>query len=92
MKKIDSDIDSFKNFELNDSENLTIVADINLDKDKGKEKVVTRSEKKKTHTVSRSKKFGTKSNSFLWATLGLLIAGGVFIFIDVDMGKLKTFV
>jgi len=74
------------------AENLTIVADINTGKDKGKEKVVTQAEKKKTHPVSRSKKSGAKSYSLLWITLGLLIAGGVYIFVDVDMGKLKILV
>ena len=74
------------------AESLTIVADRNTVKDKGKEKVVTQAEKKKTHPVSRSKKSGTKSNSLLWIALGLLIAGGVYIFVDVDMEKLKTLV
>jgi len=74
------------------TEILSTVANKNTDRDKGKEKVVTQAEKNKTHPVSRSKKSGTKSNSLLWITLGLLIAGGVYIFVDVDMGKLKTLV
>jgi formylglycine-generating enzyme required for sulfatase activity/tRNA A-37 threonylcarbamoyl transferase component Bud32 len=55
-------------------------------------KVVTKAEIKKTHPVSRSKTSGIKSNSLLCITLGLLIAGGVYLFVDVDMGKLKTLV
>jgi len=74
------------------AESLTIVADRNTVKDKGKEKVVTQAEKKKAHPVSRLEKSGKKSNSLLWIALGLLIAGGVYIFVNVDMGKLKTLV
>jgi len=74
------------------AESLTIVLDNNTDKDKGKRKVVSRAEKKNAHPVSRSEKSGTKSYSLLWVTLGLLIASGIYIFIDVDVGKLKTLV
>jgi serine/threonine protein kinase len=59
---------------------------------KDKAKVVTLARKKKTHPVGRSKKSGTKSKSFLWITLGLLIAISVYMFVDVDMGKLKMLV
>jgi hypothetical protein len=72
------------------TENASTVANKNTDKDKGKEKILTLAEKKKTHSVSRSKTSGIIINSLLWITLGLLIAGGVYIFVDVDMGKLKT--
>ena len=74
------------------AENLTIVADIITDEDKDKEKGASKAEKKKTHPVGRSKRSGTKSKSLLWITLGLLIAVGVYMFVDVDMGKLKTLV
>jgi formylglycine-generating enzyme required for sulfatase activity len=53
-------------------------------------KAATKAKIKKSHPVSRSKKSATKSNSLLWITLGLLIASGVYLFVDVDMGKLKT--
>jgi len=60
--------------------------------DKGKERAVKLVEKKKTHTASQSKAGGTKINSLLWITLGLVIAGGVYVFVDADTGKLKTLV
>lgn len=80
------------------AENLTIVADINTDKhkgtDKGKgsKKVLSLVENRKTRPADRSKNSGTKSFLLLWITLGLLIAAGVYMFVDVDIGKLKTLV
>jgi serine/threonine protein kinase len=47
---------------------------------------------RKTHPVSRPKTSATKSRSLLWITLGLLISSGLYLFVDVDMGKLKTLV
>ena len=42
--------------------------------------------------ASAAKAGGTKINSLLWITLGLVIAGGVYVFVDADTGKLKTLV
>ena len=74
------------------AENSSTVANKNTDKDKGEEKVLTLAEKNKTHPVGRSKKSGAKIYSLLWIALGLLIAAGVYLLADVDMGKLKTLV
>ncbi len=72
------------------AEKSGIVANKNTDKDQGKENAVTQSEIRKTHPVSRSKTGRTKNHSLLWIPLGLVIAGGLYIFVDIDMGKLKT--
>ncbi len=74
------------------AENLTIVADINAEEDKGREKRLSLVENKKTHPVGQSKKSAAKSRSLLWIALGLLLAAGIYIFVDVDLGKLKTLV
>ena len=73
-------------------ENLSTASIRNTGKDKRKDKILTLAEKKKTQAVSQSKTRGKKINSLLWITLGLFIAGGVYIFVDVDMGKFKTLV
>jgi serine/threonine protein kinase len=72
------------------AESLTIVADRSTDK--GRKTAESQARKKKSHPVGGRNRSGTKINSLLWVTLGLLIAGGVYIFVDVDMGKLKTLV
>ena len=74
------------------AENSSSFANKHTKKDKGGDKVVTLTDIKKAHSVGRSETIGTKTRSLLWITLGILIAGGVYIFIDIDidMGKLKT--
>ena len=72
------------------------------EKNGGKQTVVKQAEKNGTQPVSelslkdietgKSKKSGIKSHSLLWITLGLLIVGGIYIFVDIDMGKIKTLV
>ena len=58
--------------------------------EKGKENVITLAEQKKTHPVSQSNTSRKKIKPLLWGTLGLLLTGGAYLFVDVDMGKLKA--
>ena len=59
---------------------------------KGKEAILTLVEKQESHPAGRSKTSGAKMKSLLAIVLGVLIAGGVYTFVDVDIGKLKTLV
>ena len=76
------------------AESLTIVEDVNTIKDKGndKEEALALTEINITDAASSSKKSGSKIIPFLLIAVGLVIAGGVYLFIDVDTGKLKTLV
>ncbi|UCB56126.1 MAG: SUMF1/EgtB/PvdO family nonheme iron enzyme, partial [Thiotrichales bacterium] len=56
---------------------------------KAKEQKLTLVEKN-PQPDTRSKASAATIKSLLWAALGLLIAGGVYAVVDVDMGKLKT--
>ena len=59
-------------------------------KKKGKEKTTTQVLELEPMTTVLPKKSNTLRNSLIGIVLGLLIAGGVYAFISVDMGKLKA--
>jgi serine/threonine protein kinase/formylglycine-generating enzyme required for sulfatase activity len=61
-------------------------------KDTDKETVLTLADETTAQSTGRSNKNGTLSKLLLTTALGLLIAGGVYLFADVDIGKLKTLV
>ncbi|MBT8440140.1 MAG: SUMF1/EgtB/PvdO family nonheme iron enzyme, partial [Gammaproteobacteria bacterium] len=66
--------------------NLRKTSSKKTDTDKRKESTLTLVEKQNTLPVSRS----ITSRIFLGITLGLLIAGGAYLFSDIDTGKLKA--
>jgi len=72
------------------AENLRKTSSKNTDKDKGKEKTLTLVEKQKTPPANRSITSRKSINAFLGITLGLLIAGGAYLFAGIDIGKLKA--
>jgi serine/threonine protein kinase/formylglycine-generating enzyme required for sulfatase activity len=74
------------------ADNLTIVDKTNTGNDKRKQKAGKHGRKSKADPVTRAGKGRTMAASFLSVALVLLLAGGVYIFGDVDAGKLKTMV
>ena len=57
---------------------------------KGKEKTLTLAEKQKDPPASRSITSRKTIHRFLGITLGLLVAAGAYLFLDIDIGKLKA--
>jgi len=45
-----------------------------------------------TQSVGRAKTGGKKIQSLLWITSAVLLAAGAYLFVDIDIGKLKTMV
>ena len=54
--------------------------------------MLTLADKTTTQSAARSNKSSALSKLLLTTVVGLLIAGGVYLFADVDIGKLKTLV
>ena len=59
---------------------------------KANEPRLTLVEKTDTLPAGRPRASGAKLSAILGVTLALLLAGGAYLFVDVDMGKLKTLV
>ena len=59
---------------------------------KGKANTLKLVEKQETRTAGRAKTGGRQLKSILWIALASLIAGSVYLFVDIDTGKLKTLV
>ena len=62
----------------------------NTHKSKDKEITLTLVEKQPARSTGRSRTGRKAIRSFLVITLGLLVAGGFYLFVDVDIGKLKA--
>ena len=74
------------------AENLRKASSKNTDKSKVKEEKLTLVQKQKNRPVNRSVTRRKTITAILGITLGLLTAGGAYLFLDIDIGKLKALV
>ena len=65
-----------------------ILSTVDIDKHKDKSAPVPGAEA--IHPAARAKRGGAIIKPLLWGTLGLVIASGAYLFVDIDIGKVKA--